>query len=369
MNFLGILLIMTLSYGRLFVSEGMGEAILASPRSIALGGATLPSSLVPASLGIGKKSISYDFSFLLTSHAEKRSVFAYDQFDNTVGQVTVYSKSWNYLNLSYASISYKTGKRGIAVGFHPCYDLTYEYSRTEKSDAYTVLRETRETHSGKVYRTFVSVGSKIKGKFYGGLDISYYFSDLKTEEFYRALPDTENFDTTVYSMSGFGASLNLLAKNNLVTGGLILSSPVKLTGDLEQMYPLEFTFFANLRPPAKLPTNIYFLYSYKAWGSVDTAYTGGKTYYDSHRFSLGFEHLLLNHTPFMVGASIVKSYVRKDFWYPIFSFGIGYLTRNGLRIDLGTSLTPFNYDIYNGNIRYDVRESLLHISFGVSGRI
>ena len=369
MTFLGMILAATLSFGQLFVQEGIGQELMSSPGVLALSGAKMPGALLPGFLGAGKKAICYRFSFNLSSHTEKRGVLAYDQFDNTVGEATIYSKAWNYSNIGFTAIGYKMGGKGLAMGFYPRYDLTYDYDRIERSDAYTVLREKHDKNRGKIYETFLSFGSRIKGSFYGGIRLSYLMGSLREEYYYMALPDTEQQYTHNYDMSGFTASLNLLYKREYLASSFLFSLPAKLKGDLERMYPLEMAAHFCLKPPAKLPTAIFFSYTYAAWGSIDTAYTGGEEYHDSHRFSLAFQHLLLDRTPLRVGASITKSYVRQDFWYPSFSFGIGYILRNGMKLEFGTSFTPLNYYLYDGDTRYNVRESVINMSFGISGMI
>jgi hypothetical protein len=373
MTFLTSLVLSTvLSFGQVPGVEGQGEILSGRfARDVGLSSANLfsdvfPGAFVanPAALGF-TEGIGVNASLSSVNLSEERSVPAFDDFGNTIGNIAIYSKTSSYFVPGPLALSWSDGQKGAGVAYVSRFDFNYAYSSKGRLDEYVVEDVVVSERTGDVKDVVIGLAYRF-GDVGVGATVEYLMGTIKDRYSHTftnpAVDDTlieVSHDLTGYT-GGIGAIYRLGHRAVL---GLSARIQTDLKDGMELTFPKEIAFGAQFVPLAKLPSKAYFAVVYLTWeGDVSESFT------DVLDFRLGFEHQFLMNTLIRFGARLRKSYVREDLWLPSFSFGGGYFV-DPLTFDVGVSLDPVGYDMIWEDESVDVRETAVRVILGVSGSL
>lgn len=362
-----ILSLLIISFGRLQVVEGIGDMMLFGPDAYALAGSNYadyesPYSFLrnPASLPLSP-GIQFVIGGGLVNHDEKRSILAYDPFNNTVGEEIIYSASNNYTPPLLFGISYSNGFLGASVSRAPLYDLNYRYSKVERLDAYTVKEKEEFTYSGGIEETSFNLSLKTWEFLSIGMSVDY-LKGKKKYRHYLYSPPEELIEGDTVDFSGLSFRIGgIVPLDYRASISMIFSSGATLKGDTEWKIPKSLTFSLMLRPPSRIETKVYFTYRFINFSSVKDELK------NVSNFAIGFEHFILPRNSIMIGAALRNSSVRNDLYLPSFSAGMRGIMGK-ISVTVGVLYEPVEYTLYVANIRNKVRESKTKLFAGFEGK-
>lgn len=355
---MNLLLLFLLGLGFL-ESEGGGELLPSSSRSLALSVSNMGLSdsisgfLDNPSLLGSTSGFSLYGDGRVGYHSETHLRQVYDRFDNTIGEEAIYSLASGYIHMGALAVSYSRNGLGVGLSYVPRIDLTYDYERTERTDFYTVVSKKKRTVRGGVSEVGLSFGYNL-GWAALGLSGTYLMGKRadSTTLFYQDSTIISGFEATFTGYGGrIGATFSPL---RTLTFGVFYSPKVTMKGDMENNFPELFSLGLSFRPPSKWPAFLYLRFVYVDWHKEGLL--------AQRVYAVGFAHKVYGGTEFRLGARFENDYVMEDYWYPVYSLGLGQSLSN-FRFDMGIQLKPKDYRL-NDESGESVDESIVHVRIG-----
>lgn len=306
--------------------------------SVALGGVELFERNVyynnPLVKGLGnpKLSISYNLGYLL----ERRTVQAYDQFDNTIGEVAISENLFNRGNLGNVIFLMPLQFMNVSASIRPQYSYNYYFYREYRDDFYTKIGETELKVTGQVYNASVMFGKEFQEKFGVGVGLNYYFGSRKYHYHDSILNGNHLTVDTTGSPNGIGftAGFSVMPFDRLLINVAYQSQAKlkKFENEVTLKYPEIYKFNVSYLAAGEIPTKLGLSIQYSDWKSIDS------TFHKTVDVGLGVEHTMFNSVALRYGFRFEPSFVPPTVHQASVSLGWGF-TFGAVKIDVGGEIS------------------------------
>jgi len=291
-----------------------------------------------------------------TLFQERRSIPAYDPFNNTVGYATVYSRYNTDQNLHSLTLSYGTHYAGVGLSWDTPLDVSYYYKKEDRLDVYTPVRRVILDQKGGIQRLTVAFGARIT-EWTLGLAYQYHQMTVTNHEAYWT-PETGDSlaeDTLSLQGNGFAVGVSYRWGYRMKVGGTYRSG---WNTDVGVGIPPTWDLAAELTPRTRRPSKIYFRVGREQWSRVSPGYR------DIWRFHFGIRHGLYPRTAFMIGGMIRQSYAR-DLWITTYTGGLSHTVVPGLTLEVGIAWTPVSHGQFDNGTWTRIQETLTQVAWGI----
>lgn len=315
-------------YGRI-VSHG-------DAKSVGLAGTELfePSVFFnnPLKKGLGhpQLSLSYSLDFLL----ERRTVLAYDQFDNTVGEVAIAENMLNRGNIGNIKFLMPLEFMNISAGLQPQYNYNYYFTQEFRDEFYSKIGETELKVIGTVYQASLMAGKEFAQKFGIGAGLNYYFGSRKF--MYDSIFNGNHVTAETTGSPngiGFSAGFSLLPLERVLVNITYQSAVTlnKFTTHVAHKYPAIYNLGVSYLAAGEIPTKLGLSLQYLNWNTLQSDFA--KTL----EVGIGVEHTMFNTVELRYGFRFEPSFVLPTVHQGSVSFGWGFMVGN-IKVDVGTDI-------------------------------
>ncbi len=315
MNSIALLLF---AYTRFFALQGGGDMVVRNPFSL---------------LRIQGEGAKIEMSLYGARNRERWGILTYDRYDNTVGDMGIYTKTLLYSNMPSFIVSYAKKDFAVSLGYLPLLNFDYKYEANLKDANYLPSSNYNITRTGGF--SLIGVGAEGRfSRFYGGTYIAYGKGRIDQTEFY---PDTTINE--VWNLKGFipYAYVGGTLENVELTLGF--NPRVALTQDPLPVYPMSiYTTLALFRPsPLMDRATFEFIYRfYEKAGYLTDGFT----------VLAGLEHTSYNDFYFALKAGIEKTYLEEDTYIPVYQVTFGQRF-GGMKVFGGLEYQTVKYSRYD----------------------
>ncbi len=252
--------------------------------------------------------------FSYANDYERQTKFVYDQFNNSVGEFTIYSNSHGYMKPTNLTASLSRRRINIVVGYELLASYEYDYDQYLRSNDYSRISHEYLKSQGGVHSYFAGLG--VRGKRLAlGLKFQTLSSSVSVTTNLDSLQPQEN-DIKKHTYTFF-ANVNLVPRIHLSFSyfpGITFRSYPNDTSDLPRVginLPESKELGVSYTPPGDLVSEIQFIGGLRG---------------DFPFYKINFRHNFLGIYPFEIGGSLTK--IDNGVWNTDFSLGTGVVKNN-----------------------------------------
>lgn len=330
--------LLLLSYTRFFALQGGGDIVVRNPFSL---------------LRIQGEGSKVEMIFYGSRSRERWGILTYDRYDNTVGDMGIYTNTILYSNMPSLIVTYAKEFFSLSLGYIPLLNYDYRYEMNLKDANYLPSNDYDIKRTGGFNLLGIGVEGKLS-KFVGGAYISYGKGKFEQTEFYS--------DTTIYfsqKLKGFIPYVYMGGTLGYVSFTLGFNPSVSLSSNPFPVYPMSIYTQVELFRPSPLMDKASFEFIYRFYEKA-----GYLT--DGFTVLAGLEHTAYNNFFFSVKAGIEKAYLEEDIYIPVYlvSFGQSF---GGIKIFSGLEYQNVGYSRYDSATREfaKVSENTLRFNIGL----
>ncbi len=314
------IVVLLLAYTRFFALQGGGDMVIRNPYSL---------------LRIQGEGAKIEMSLYGARNRERWGILIYDRYDNTVGDMGIYTKTLLYSNMPSFIVSYAKRNFAVSLAYLPLLNFDYKYKANLKDANYLPSNNYDINRAGGLSLLGVGAEGRFR-KFYGGTYIGYGKGKIEQTEFYS--------DTTInwiLNLKGFipYVYLGTTLSNIELTFGF--NPRVSLSSNPLPVYPMSiYTSFALFRPsPLMDRATFEFIYRfYEKAGYLTDGFT----------VLTGLEHTAYNDFFFALKAGIEKTYLQQDTYIPVYQIVFGQ-SFAGIKISGGLEYQNVKYSRHDSD--------------------
>jgi hypothetical protein len=293
--------------------------------------------------GIGESegfSIQYSPSIYIPT--ESRSIYLFDEFDNTVGkQTTAYNTNYLLEFPLTTHIYYNKNPMYLSIGWEGVIGSDWKFEDIERDDFYQIIRREEMESSININGIAFQGGWRIGGfkpiveiKWLHGSFNRFYLLDTLSSEFYHKGSGYDIGGSLSYE---FNWRFKTVIRANF---GSRFKTPIN---DYE--YPYRIGAGLIFRPSNRLPAVVTIEVIYTPWERMKVNGLRGEDLVNVTSISAGIEHRLKPDLFLRTGYLWNPSVISKNIIQSKFTFGVGY-ENWGTRFDIAGSYSTnsFTYD-------------------------
>jgi hypothetical protein len=287
----------------------------------------------PLAKSVSKMTIglSYSFGFL----QERRTKQVYDQFDNSLGELSFAENLFTRGNIGNFSFLYPLNFMNIGIDLKPQYIYDYYFYREFRDDFYAKIGEEKLEVIGTTYNASLMLGKEFADKFGVGAGLNYYFGSRKFSYHDSILNSTPVDAETTGSPSGIGFTVGISAMpiDQLLIhfnyqSGMNLKN---WENSISKKYPANYNLSVSYLAAGEIPTKLGLSMQYTDWKVFDS------TFQKTIEVGLGIEHTLFNSVAFRYGFRFEPSFAPPSVHQGLVSIGWGFMIGN-VQIDVGADV-------------------------------
>ena len=287
----------------------------------------------PLAKSIGKMTIglSYNFGFL----QERRTKQVYDQFDNSLGELSFAENLFTRGNIGNIDFLCPLKFMNIGVNLRPQYIYDYYFYREYRDDFYAKVGEEELKVIGTTYSASVMLGKEFANMFGVGAGLNYYFGSRKFTYHDSILNSTPVDAETTGNPSGIGFTVGISAMpiDQLLIhfnyqSGMNLKN---WQNSISKKYPANYNLSISYLAAGEIPTKLGLSTQYTDWKVLDS------TFQKTIEMGLGIEHTLFNSVAFRYGFRFEPSFAPPSVHQGLVSIGWGFMIGD-VQIDVGADV-------------------------------
>ena len=289
------IVILLLSYTRFLALGGGGDMVVRNPFAL---------------LRIEGEGTKIAMSFYGARNRERWGILTFDQYNNTVGDMGIYTKTLMYSNMPSFIASYAKHSFAVSLGYIPLLNFDYKYQSNLKDANYLPSNNYDINRTG----SFNLFGAGAEGRysmFYVGTYVGYGKGRVEQTSTYK--------DTTINSIEDLkGFIPYFYTGTGLENVGVYIgfNPRVSLSSTPFPVYPMSIYTNLTLFRPSPLMDKVTFDFIYRFYKKA-----GYMT--DGFTILWGLEHTSFNDFFFALKAGIQKTYKEEDTYIPIYSITLG----------------------------------------------
>ena len=297
------IVLLLLAYTRFFALQGGGDMVIRNPFSL---------------LRIQGEGAKIEMALYGARNRERWGILTYDRYDNTVGDMGIYTKTLLYSNMPSFIVSYAKKNFAVSLGYLPLLNFDYKYESNLKDANYLPSNNYDINRTGGLSLLGVGAEGRFK-RFYGGTYFAYGKGRIEQTEFY-----SDTIINWILDLKGFIPYAYMGATLDNVELMLGFNPRVSLSSNPLPVYPMSvYTSLALFRPsPLMDRATFEFIYRfYEKAGYLTDGFT----------VLAGLEHTSYNNFFFTLKAGIEKTYLEQDTYVPVYKVSFGQ-TFAGMKI-------------------------------------
>lgn len=346
-----------------------------SARSLGLAGIStiIPSPagmlINPALIGLIKQP-SFELSADLTWTSEKRTKELYDQFENTIGEISVADNMFTNTKLGPVAAVYPMSAFGGArvsfgLGYEPVIDYNYYFTKELRDDFYQLIGDYEIKTTGQTqginFATGVNLNKLLSigaGLFYSFGSRGLFLRDTSTQDTWQQINslDVNNLHFNFGAVSSLGERFKLgldyqSRGRDQWTYTVIPEEPIK------QHWSNSLGIGTSYAFPGEIPTNAQAEIRYTFWTKQDTTLP----YANNLAIRVGIEHIMFNGVSLRYGFGVIPSSIKLIQPSVLVSLGLGFDVQS-VKIDIGGNLK--RRTLTSENFYYPIDEERVYQTFG-----
>jgi len=319
----------------------------------------------PALLGLIKNP-SFDFSAALNWTSEKRTKELFDQFENTIGEISVADNMFTHTKVSPLAIAYPLpafgGTRiGLGLGYTSVIDYNYYFHKELRDDYYQKIGDYELKATGQTqginFATGVNLNNPSLADINIGAGLCYSWGN------HQSTQESDSFQIKALNFN-FGAVTGLGERLKI---GFDFQNRWKMhwKPTAEQVNPPTFYYLwtssfglgATYNFPGEIPTIALTEFRYIYWQDRDHPSSGQ----NSLNIRAGIEHTMLNDVKLRYGFGVIPSLIKLTPPTVLISFGLGFSVES-LKFDIGANIQRCT--LTEENFYWPIDEEKVYETFG-----
>jgi hypothetical protein len=342
-----------------------------SARSLGLAGIStiIPSPagmlINPALIGLIKQP-SFELAADLNWTSEKRTKELYDQFENTIGEISVADNMFTNSKIGPIAITYPMSAFGGArvcfgLGYAPVIDYNYYFTKELRDDFYQLIGDYEIKATGQTQSINFATGVNLNKLLSVGAGFFYSWGNhLLTQD---TRPDVDSFNVKTLNFN-FGIIPSLGERFKL---GFDFQNRWKMHWNYSplQVYPPIIVYYwtnsigfgASYNFPGDIPTVALTELRYIYWQNSDYP-----DYWSNIlNIRVGIEHIMFNGVALRYGFGVIPSSIKLIQPNVLVSLGLGFDIQS-VRVDIGGNLQ--RRTLTSENFYYPIAEERVYQTFG-----
>ncbi len=333
------IIMLLLAYTRFFALSGGGDMVVRNPFMFA------------RMDGEGSK---IEMSLYGARSRERWGILTYDSYDNTVGDMSIYTRTSLYSNMPSFMAGYAKKNFAVSLAYIPLLNYDYRYEKNLKDANYLPSNNYDIKKTGGLSLLGIDAEGRFK-QFYGGAYISYGRGNIEETDVY---PDTTTSSTV--TLKGFIPYAYLGTNLNNISLTLGFNPKVSLASTPLPVYPMSVYVNLALFRASPLMDRATFEFIYRFYEKA-----GYLT--DGFTVLAGLEHTAFNNFFFDAKAGIEKTYLQADTYLPVYQITFGQ-SFQGMKVFAGLEYQNVKYSRHDSQSdeNADVTENSLRFRLGLS---
>ncbi len=332
-------------------------------RSLGLAGiSTLISSpsgmfINPALLGLIKKP-SFELSANLTWTSEKRTKQLFDQFENTIGEISVADNMFTTVKPSPFAIAYPFPTFGgsrvvIGIGYTSITDYYYYFYKELRDDYYQKIGDYEFKTIGQTQSINFGTGVNLSELLNVGAGLYYSWGNHKsTQKMDSFKIKTLNFNFGTVTNFNERLKIGFDCQNRWQMQWDTVSSPITI-----YYWNNSFGLGVSYNFPGEIPTIALTEFRYIFWQKQNRFESGSNCL----NLRVGIEHTMLNEVKLRYGFGVIPSIIKLMPPTVLISMGIGFDVEP-LRFDIGGNIQ--RRTLNKENFYWSIDEEKVYQTFG-----